>query len=303
MIIRINKLTKLYGPQKAINEISFELKQGELVGFLGPNGAGKSTTMKIITGFLAASSGEVLIDDELMTPSNHQLRRSIGYLPENNPIYTDLYVKEYLSYTAGMYGLKQTKKEVERVISMTGLTKERTKKIGALSKGYRQRVGLAQALIHNPKLLILDEPTTGLDPNQLEEIRTLITNISEEKTVLLSTHIMQEVEAICNRVLIINEGKIIADSPTAAMKSNFLFTGQRVFVEFMEDVNIEKIRAELQPKNIEPINNRSIIVTGNSDQDIRPKLFNYAVEQKLTLLSLKEEQAGLEHIFQKLTKK
>ncbi len=303
MIIRINKLTKLYGPQKAINEISFELKQGELVGFLGPNGAGKSTTMKIITGFLAASSGEVLIDDELMTPSNHQLRRSIGYLPENNPIYTDLYVKEYLSYTAGMYGLKQTKKEVERVISMTGLTKERTKKIGALSKGYRQRVGLAQALIHNPKLLILDEPTTGLDPNQLEEIRTLITNISEEKTVLLSTHIMQEVEAICNRVLIINEGKIIADSPTAAMKSNFLFTGQRVFVEFMEDVNIEKIRAELQPKNIEPINNRSIIVTGSSDQDIRPKLFNYAVEQKLTLLSLKEEQAGLEHIFQKLTKK
>ncbi|HKJ41350.1 MAG TPA: ATP-binding cassette domain-containing protein, partial [Sunxiuqinia sp.] len=203
MPVKVENISKLYGTQKALDQVSFQFDDGELVGFLGPNGAGKSTLMKIITGYLAPDDGEVLLNGKKMTPEAYHLKKDIGYLPENNPLYTDLYVKESLNFAAGFYHLSDKKKKIEEVIEMTGLGLEQHKKIGALSKGYRQRVGLAQALIHNPSVLILDEPTTGLDPNQLEEIRALIRQISREKTVLFSSHIMQEVEAICNRVVII----------------------------------------------------------------------------------------------------
>ena len=208
MSVEIRQITKLFGKQKALDEVSFSIKRDELVGFLGPNGAGKSTLMKIITGFLPADSGEVWVEGVKTGPDNLEIRKNIGYLPEHNPLYTDLYVREFLEITAGFYHLKNVKQRVAEMIDLTGLGEEQHKKIRALSKGYRQRVGLAQALIHNPSVLILDEPTTGLDPNQLEEIRQVIRNISREKTVMLSSHIMQEVEAVCSRVIIINKGKI-----------------------------------------------------------------------------------------------
>ncbi|MDO8951503.1 MAG: ATP-binding cassette domain-containing protein, partial [Draconibacterium sp.] len=206
MSVETRHITKLFGKQKALNEVSFSINKGELVGFLGPNGAGKSTMMKIITGFMPADSGEVVVNGQKIESKNLEIRKNIGYLPEHNPLYTDLYVKEFLEITAGFYKLKNKKHRVDEMVELTGLGDEQHKKIRALSKGYRQRVGLAQALIHDPSVLILDEPTTGLDPNQLEEIRNLIREISREKTVMLSSHIMQEVEAVCNRIIIINKG-------------------------------------------------------------------------------------------------
>lgn len=302
MTIRIENISKYYGKQKAVDNLSIELNSGELVGFLGPNGAGKSTLMKIITGFLAADEGRVLINNEEVSPENHRIRRQVGYLPEHNPLYTDLYIKEYLQLTAGMYGLKNKKQAAERVIEMTGLGPEQQKKIGALSKGYRQRVGLAQALIHDPAILILDEPTTGLDPNQLEDIRALIRNISREKTVLFSTHIMQEVEAICNRVLIINKGKLIADNPVESLKSGQLFSNQQVLVEFAEEVPAELISRTLKVNLPEQISSRTFVVQAAAEADIRPALFRFAVANKLTILTLHEQQTSLESVFHKLTK-
>jgi len=302
MTIQIENISKFYGKQKAVDSLHIELNSGELVGFLGPNGAGKSTLMKIITGFLAADEGRVIINGEEVSPDNHRIRQQVGYLPEHNPLYTDLYIKEYLQLTAGMYRLPNKKQQADRVIEMTGLGPEQHKKIGALSKGYRQRVGLAQALIHDPAILILDEPTTGLDPNQLEDIRALIKNISREKTVLFSTHIMQEVEAICNRVIIINKGKLIADNPVENLKSGKLFSTQKVLIEFAEPINREKLTASLGISNIEQLSATSLLVQAPSDEDIRPALFRFAVDNKLTILTLNEQQTSLENIFHKLTR-
>ena len=232
MNLKVSNITKLFGKQKALDQVSFSVNNGELLGLLGPNGAGKSTLMKIITGYLPANSGEVWIEDRKVLVENTSLRKKIGYLPEHNPLYLDLYVKEYLEIIAGFYQLKNRKQHTDRMVELIGLGDEQHKKIGALSKGYRQRVGLAQALIHDPQVLILDEPTTGLDPNQLEDIRSLIRSISRQKTVILSSHIMQEVEAVCNRVVIINKGKIVADGSISEVKNGKLQRNQTVIAAF-----------------------------------------------------------------------
>ena len=222
MSISIQHLTKIYGTQKAVNDISFEAKKGEIVGFLGPNGAGKSTTMKVVTSYLSATSGQVLINGFDVKTQSMDVRRNIGYLPEHNPLYLEMYVKEFLLFVGNMYGLKgiEVNKRIAEMVELCGLSAEQNKKIGQLSKGYRQRVGLAQALIHDPSVLILDEPTTGLDPNQIVEIRNVIKTVGKDKTILFSTHIMQEVEAICDRVIIINRGQIVSDSTLTSLKHN-----------------------------------------------------------------------------------
>src|SRR6056297_3343720 len=233
MSIQVKDLTKIYGAQKAIDQISFEIETGEIVGFVGPNGAGKSTTMKILTGFIPPTSGNAKINSLDLIENSLEIRKHIGYLPENNPLYPDMYVKEYLEFVSGIYKLgKNTDARIKEIIEQTGLSIERKKKIGALSKGYRQRVGLAQALIHDPEILILDEPTSGLDPNQIIEIRNLISVVGKEKTVMLSTHIMQEVEAICDRIIIINKGKIVADDSIDSITSRKAEEFITVLVEF-----------------------------------------------------------------------
>lgn len=300
MAVEINNITKLFGKQKALDDVSFSVGKGELVGFLGPNGAGKSTLMKIVTGFMPADSGKVSVHNQIVTTENTEIRKNIGYLPEHNPLYTDLYVKEYLEITAGFYHLKNKKQRVKDMVELTGLSSEQHKKIKALSKGYRQRVGLAQALIHDPSVLILDEPTTGLDPNQLEEIRRLIREISREKTVILSSHIMQEVEAVCNRVLIINKGKIVADGSIPEIKSAGLKRKQIVIAEFEKPVAREKM---LKVDGVKDARLSDTIweIEAAGDQDIRPALFRFAVENENTLLTLQEKQNNLENIFYQLT--
>lgn len=221
MSITVNNLTKIYGEQKAVNQISFEAKPGRILGFLGPNGAGKSTTMKILTGYLKPSDGQAIIAGKDVQQNPIEAKKLIGYLPENTPLYLEMYVREFLQFVAESYGLKSTKQRVEEVINLVGLDKEKHKKIAELSKGYKQRVGLAQAIIHQPKVLILDEPTSGLDPNQLAEIRTLISNLGKDKTVVISTHIMQEVEALCDDVIIINNGELVANSTLEDLKAQY----------------------------------------------------------------------------------
>lgn len=302
MTIKIEQVSKLYGSQKALNQVSFEIGTGELVGFLGPNGAGKSTLMKIITGYLSSDGGTVTINGETVETKNVAIRSQIGYLPENNPLYSDLYVREYLEMVAGFYQLQNKKEQVLKMVELTGLKTEQHKKIGALSKGYRQRVGLAQALIHDPAVLILDEPTTGLDPNQLEEIRQLIRTISANKTVMLSTHIMQEVEAICSRVIIINKGILVADGSIDQLKCGQFAQKQTVFVEFDKTPNLEAIRKIQGLRKIESINSTTFIAESDSTTDLRPALFHFAVQNQLVLLSLKEQQQSLENVFQDLTK-
>ena len=256
--------------------------------------------MKIITGFLPPDSGEVFVNEQKIVSKNLEIRKNIGYLPEHNPLYSDLYVKEFLEITAGFYKLKNTKQRVAEMVELTGLGDEQHKKIRALSKGYRQRVGLAQVLIHDPSVLILDEPTTGLDPNQLEEIRHLIREISREKTVMLSSHIMQEVEAVCNRVIIINKGKIVADGGINEIKSARLNHNQVVVVEFSASVNLKKLLAVEGVKNaVSDLNLWEIESAG--EKDIRPSIFEFAVENNLTLLTLKEKQQNLENVFHQLT--
>lgn len=301
MDLKINKVTKLFGKQKALDQVSFTVGAGELLGFLGPNGAGKSTLMKIITGYLPADRGEVFLDDEKISTGKTSFRKNIGYLPEHNPLYTDLYVKEFLEITAGFYQLKNKKQHVARMVELTGLGDEQHKKIGALSKGYRQRVGLAQALIHDPKVLILDEPTTGLDPNQLEDIRGLIRSISREKTVILSSHIMQEVEAVCNRVVIINKGKIVADGSISEVKSGQLQKNQTVIAAFEKPVEKQKLLALKGIKNA-AFDGESWVIESNGDLDIRPEIFRFAVENNLTLLTLVQKEQKLESIFHQLTR-
>jgi ABC-2 type transport system ATP-binding protein len=301
MAIVISNITKKFEKQKALDSVNFSVEKGELLGFLGPNGAGKSTLMKIITGFLPADSGEVRIDNQKITIDNTEIRKNIGYLPENNPLYTDLFVKEYLELTAGFYKLKNKKQRVAEMVELTGLGDEQHKKIGALSKGYRQRVGLAQALIHDPGILILDEATTGLDPNQLEEIRGLIRTISREKTVILSSHIMQEVEAVCNRVLIINKGKIVADGGISEIKSGEMQNSQQVIAGFAEPVASEQLLAVKEIKSAVQ-DGKDWLIESDGTTDIRPLIFRFAVENHLTLLTLQEKQQNLESIFHQLTR-
>jgi ABC-2 type transport system ATP-binding protein len=300
MSVETRHITKLFGKQKVLDEISFSINKGELVGFLGPNGAGKSTMMKIITGFMPSDSGEVFVNGQKIVSKNLEIRKNIGYLPEHNPLYTDLYVKEFLEITGGFYKLKNIKKRVAEMVELTGLGDEQHKKIRALSKGYRQRVGLAQALIHDPSVLILDEPTTGLDPNQLEEIRNLIREISREKTVMLSSHIMQEVEAVCNRVIIINKGKIVADGGINEIKSGKLNRNQVVVAEFSAPVELEKLMVVEGVKSA-VLNKNLWEIESNGVHDIRTAIFQFAVENNLTLLTLHEKQQNLERVFHELT--
>jgi len=302
MTIKISEVSKYYGSQKALNNVSFEIGTGELVGFLGPNGAGKSTMMKIITGYLATDGGLVTINGEKVESNDVSVRSQIGYLPENNPLYTDLFVREYLEMVAGFYKIRNKKEQVARMVELTGLKAEQHKKIGALSKGYRQRVGLAQALIHDPAVLILDEPTTGLDPNQLEEIRQLILNISKNKTVMLSTHIMQEVDAICNRVIIINKGELVADGSIDQLKGDQFIQRQKVFVEF-DKAPVQKALSSIpEVAKVEQLSSSTYILESGSKTDLRPAIFNFAVHNQLTILTLKEQQQSLENVFQDLTK-
>lgn len=300
MSIKVSNLTKKYGNQKAIDQISFEIKTGEIVGFIGPNGAGKSTTMKILTGYLPASEGEAFVNGLNTLNNSIEIRKQIGYLPEHNPLYHEMFVKEYLEYSAGIYKIKATKKIIDDIIELTGLGREQSKKIGALSKGYRQRVGLAQALIHNPSVLILDEPTTGLDPNQIVEIRNMISEIGKQKTVMLSTHIMQEVEAICNRIIIINQGKIVANEQRGDIQKVSAQKFMSFVVEFdqkIEILNLEKI-PEID-KAVSLGENKYIL---QSMVDIRKMLFNYAVKNQIVVLSMQKQEKTLEQIFQELTK-
>ena len=302
MSIVAEGVSKLYGQQKALDNLSFEVKTGEIVGFLGPNGAGKSTMMKIITGFITASSGKVTVNGLPVEEDNPEVKNQIGYLPENNPLYPEMYIREYLGFVASIYktGLP-VKKQIDNIIALTGLTPEQNKKIGALSKGYRQRVGLAQALIHNPAVLILDEATTGLDPNQIVEIRNLIKEAGKEKTVLLSTHIMQEVEAICDRVIIIDNGIIVADEEKSNIYSKIKGHKQIIQVEFDKDVTDTSLSEIVNVKSVRKLRNYIWLIEAESEEDVRPAIFNYAVKNNITVLSLNKQENNLEEVFRHLT--
>lgn len=302
MSIKVTNITKIYGEQKALDDVSFEVRGGQVVGFLGPNGAGKSTMMKIITCFIPQTSGSVSVCGFDVTEQSIEVRKKVGYLPEHNPLYPEMYVKEYLDFVAGVYKMDgNRKKRIEEMIEMTGLQIEQKKKIGALSKGYRQRVGLAQAMIHNPEVLILDEPTSGLDPNQLVDIRELIRNIGKEKTVMLSTHIMQEVEAICDQVIIVNKGKIVANETTEIIQQRS-GTDNIVIAEF--DKDIERILLSSIPgvKRVMLVKGNTWKIYSASTEDLRPAIFNFAVENQLMVLSLQKEEQSLEEVFHQLTK-
>jgi len=302
MSIVVQEVTKYFGLQKALDNVSFEVKTGEIVGFLGPNGAGKSTMMKIITGFIPATSGKVFVNDLESGNDNTEVRKIIGYLPENNPLYPEMYVKEYLGFVASIYkSAIPVKKQVDNIIEATGLAPEQKKKIGSLSKGYRQRVGLAQALIHDPSVLILDEATTGLDPNQIVEIRNLIKEAGREKTVMLSTHIMQEVEAICDRVIIIDKGIIVANEAKANIYSMLRQPKQVVQVEFDKDISEIILPGYDNIKSARRIKNNIWIIEAECEEDIRPALFNFAVNNNLTVLSLQKNESNLEEVFRHLT--
>jgi len=293
----------LYGKQKALDNISFEVKTGEIVGFLGPNGAGKSTMMKIITGFIPASSGIVTVNGIQVEGENPEVKKQIGYLPENNPLYPEMYVREYLGFVASIYRTgASVKKQIESIIELTGLAPEQNKKIGSLSKGYRQRVGLAQALIHNPAVLILDEATTGLDPNQIVEIRNLIKEAGKEKTVLLSTHIMQEVEAICDRVIIIDKGIIVADEEKHNIYSRIKQPRQIIQVEFDKETEELTLSEITNVKTVKKVRDHIWLIEAEGEEDIRPLVFNYAVKNNLTVLSLNKQESTLEEVFRQLTK-
>ncbi len=299
--IEISGITKYYGQQKALDNISLSINKGDVLGLLGPNGAGKSTLMKIITSFLPPSSGSIKVNGLDVQKNSLEIRKQIGYLPENNPLYDDMYIKEYLNFVIRTYPHhKNTKVLIDNIINLTGLGVEQYKKIGALSKGYKQRVGLAQALIHDPDILILDEPTSGLDPNQLVEIRKIITTLGKEKTIILSTHIMQEVEAICNRVVIIDNGKIVADdTPDNLSKKNQNNTTYKV--EFKEKITkdlIEKINGVNKVVNL---GNNCWIMTSVNNKDIRENVFKFAVANNYNVLSLSVEKDKMEDVFYRLT--
>lgn len=302
MSIIVENITKLYGSQKALDNVSFKIRAGEIVGLLGPNGAGKSTLMKIISCFIPPTEGTISVSGHNIFDQSIEVRKNVGYLPENNPLYLDLYIKEYLEFVAGLYSIPSKKNRVKEMIAMTGLEREQNKKIGALSKGYRQRVGLAQALIHDPKILILDEPTSGLDPNQLLEIRELIKNVGKDKTVMLSTHIMQEVEAICSRAIIIDQGKIVADDSTENLSESSSDL-QIIEVEFDSNIEEKHLLSIQGIKQASKQNSKQWILHANTKEDIRPLIFEFAVNNNLKVLSMQKSSQSLEKVFQKLTMK
>lgn len=299
MSIEVKNLFKYYGDQAAVKDVSFTVSKGEIVGFLGPNGAGKSTTMKILTGFISASSGEVKICGLPVDVDSLNTRQLIGYLPEHNPLYLDMYVKEYLEFVGKIYHVKNVKERVNEMIKAVGLDVEQNKKLSALSKGYRQRVGLAAAIIHDPEVLILDEPTSGLDPNQLVEIRELIKKIGKSKTVILSTHIMREVEAICDRVLIINKGQIVADNTASELQSDQ--SHQTVYAEFEGTVSKASLAKINHVRKVEKVMNGWLLET-TDDVDLRKVIAQYAQQNNLLVLTLKTEEKTLEEVFKELTK-
>lgn len=299
MSIEVSDVTKRYGEQNALDQVSFSIDRGNIVGFLGPNGAGKSTMMKIITCYIPQTSGRVTVCGFDVAEQPMEVKKRVGYLPEHNPLYPEMYVREYLEFIAGVHGISNKRQRVDQMIERVGLTIERKKKIGALSKGYRQRVGLAQAMIHDPEVLILDEPTTGLDPNQIEEIRNLIRQIGQERTVMLSTHIMQEVEAICDRVIIINRGKIVADDSADQLRA--YQTKQVVRVEFSQAVASNVLNNIPGISDVKKESDTVWLLGSNSDDDIREAVFAFAVKQEVSVLTIQREEQRLEDIFKKLT--
>ncbi|MEM6766097.1 MAG: gliding motility-associated ABC transporter ATP-binding subunit GldA [Bacteroidota bacterium] len=303
MTVRVEGLTKMYGAQKALDQLSFEVEPGQILGFLGPNGAGKTTTMKIITGFLSPSAGEVHIGDLDPGTQMMEIRKIIGYLPEHNPLYLDMYVKEFLGFIGRIYRLsgKVLDARIREVIEMTGLGVEQHKKIGMLSKGYRQRVGLAQALIHDPKILILDEPTTGLDPNQIVEIRKLIKEVGKDKTVIFSSHILSEVEAISDRVIIINRGKLVADESIEELRARLDAENNLAFRVNKGGFSLENIQKIRGIQRIEKVDEQAFIIITSSELDLREKIFEECVAQSFYLESLSQQSFSLEEVFRLLT--
>ncbi len=300
MSIEVSNVSKIYGKQRALDNVSFKINAGEVVGFLGPNGAGKTTMMRIITCFIPQTEGKVLVNNFDVITESLLVRKNIGYLPEHNPLYLEMYVKEYLSFVAGIYKLKNPKSRIFEIIEQTGLLSESHKKIGDLSKGYRQRVGLAQALLHNPDVLILDEPTTGLDPNQIIEIRNLIVEVGKKKTIMLSTHIMQEVEAICNRVIIIDKGKIVADNSVSKIRNIEDF--QTIILELDREISVEKLMEIEFVTDVKHLNENRFLIQSESKNDIRSKIFQFAVENHFTVLGMQKYEKTIEEVFRELTK-
>jgi ABC-2 type transport system ATP-binding protein len=302
MSLKVNALTKSYGSQKAVDNITFEVRKGEVVGFIGPNGSGKSTTMKCICGILPPDQGTLEVSGIDVRKDPMSVKKIIGFLSEHNPLYQDMYVREYLQHIAGYYPeIKNKNKQTIDIIEKTGLTPECHKKIGQLSKGYKQRVGLAQAMIHNPEVLILDEPTTGLDPNQIIEIRGLISGLSKDKTVLLSTHILQEVEAICDRVVIINNGKIVADGSADNIRQSTDEDFQTIYVEFNSEISemlLKKIEGISEIRQLSP---NTFLLAGKTKADLRESIFHFALNNKVTLLTIQKKEDTLEDSFRKLT--
>ena len=302
MSISVKNVTKKYGNQNALDNISFEISKGEIVGFLGPNGAGKSTSMKIITCFIPQTQGKVKVCGLDVNDEPIKVKRKVGYLPEHNPLYLDMYVKEYLLFLARLHKVKKKKERVAEMIKSVGLEMEQHKKIGALSKGYRQRVGLAQAMLHNPEVLILDEPTSGLDPNQLVEIRQLIKSFGKDKTILLSTHIMQEVEAICDRIIIINDGRIVADEKASEIKSKVV-KKQVVKVEFDTSISKSKLTSISGVTSAKEVSNKIWILESKTDKDIRKEISKFAQTNNILVLTMQKEDESLENVFKELTSK
>ncbi|MCB0593778.1 MAG: gliding motility-associated ABC transporter ATP-binding subunit GldA [Lewinellaceae bacterium] len=300
MSVTVQDLTKIYGAQRAVDRVSFQAKAGEVLGFLGPNGAGKTTTMKMITSFIPPDEGTVAVCGLDVSKQPMEVRRCIGYLPEHNPLYKDMYVREYLGFIARLHQLKNSRRRVEELIDMTGLALEQHKLIGALSKGYRQRVGLAQAMLHDPEVLILDEPTSGLDPNQLADIRRLIKQLGQEKTVIFSTHIMQEVKAICDRVLIINRGKIVANDSIEDLQRRIAAEAV-VTVEFQKAPPKKALSAVPQLKELRELGKNRFQLISGPEADLRPAIFDFAVEHQIKLLELHKEVYEIDEVFQKLT--
>lgn len=301
MSVKVSELTKLFGTQKAVDHLSFEAKAGEILGFLGPNGAGKTTTMKMICCYIQPTEGTVEVNGYDIHSSPLSVRKQIGYLPEHNPLYEEMYVKEFLQFVASIHKIENKQSRIQEVIDMTGLGHEQNKIIGTLSKGYRQRVGLAQAIMHDPSVLILDEPTSGLDMNQLVEIRSLIKNLGKEKTVIFSSHIMQEVQAICDRVVIINHGALVADKSINQL-SSMMSSGQVIYTEFAENSVSMSLFEGI--KGLSQITKEAdnFIFTAEKNTDIRKQIFDIAVKNNLTILEMRTEKATMEDIFRKLTK-
>jgi ABC-2 type transport system ATP-binding protein len=301
MSIQVQQLTKYFGKQAAVDHIDFFARKGEILGFLGPNGAGKTTTMKMICGYIFPDTGSVKICDLDIKEEPLLAKSKIGYLPENNPLYNDMFIREYLYFFGRLSKVSNVIDRVEELIEITGLQQEQNKKIGSLSKGYRQRVGLSQALLHDPEVLILDEPTSGLDPNQLIDIRNLIKSIGKQKTLVFSTHIMQEVQALCDRVLIINKGKIVADESIQSLTKKSK-THKVISVEFTKDVELDRLKKVPDVQDVKLISPRRYEVTANPDRDIREGLFTLASSMGWTIIEMKEEKSSVEDVFNQLTK-